>query len=215
MEHDLEKKYYEKLALKLLKYTLDIDITNFKDKEEPDWHNDKDSVGIEVTIVDESLRFYRELEKVDKVDANKVKKFNKRYIKNGGRIITKKEADCMGLECSFKFNDNYVYIIPAYDNNFENINKAIKNKTEKLNNNYKLFKQNGLFIFSHIRTRKELFKEELNEIIKIQSKSEKKFDFIYICLTDCIVIFDLKNNVCNVKEFDKNKFNNIAFEISE
>lgn len=206
MKHDLEKKYYEQLALKILEFVVYIDVANLKNKEEPDWHNDKDSVGIEITIADESLRFYRELEKVDKVDTNKVKKFNKRYIRNGGRVITKQEAYCIGIECSFKFNNNYVYIIPAYDNNFENINKAIKNKTEKLNKNYKLFNQNNLFVFSHIRTRKELFQEELNEIIEIESKFEKKFNFIYICLTDCIAIFDLENKVYDVKEFNISKF---------
>lgn len=217
MNHNLEKKYYEELAFNLLKAILDVDITNFNNYDRPDLQNVKDSIGIEVTRADESLGFYEQLERIDKVDADKTKQFNKKFIKNGGRVISKKEADCIGIECSFKLNENYVYIIPCNNNNFEKINEVIENKIKKINNNdnYKLFKQNDLFVFSHIRTRKELFQGELNKITEIQSKFEKKFDFIYICLTNCIVIFNLKNNSYNIKKFDKNKYNNIAFEISE
>lgn len=214
MEHNLEKEYYEQLALNLLESILRIDVSNFDDYEEPDWQNDKDSIGIEITRDDESLKFYKELENVDKVNTVEVEKFNKRYRKNGGTVMTKGEAKSIGIEGGSEFNENYVYIIPSYNNNFDDINNKIKNKIKKLNNNYKLFKQNNLFIFSHIRTKKELFKEELDKIIEIQSENNK-FDFIYICLTDCIVTFDLNNKIYNVKEFDKSKFNDIALKARE
>ena len=45
MDHDNEKKYFELLALMLLKEYTKIDINNFENKEEPDWQDEKNSVG--------------------------------------------------------------------------------------------------------------------------------------------------------------------------
>ncbi len=71
MKHDTEKKYFELFALKLLEKYINIDINDFADKEEPDWQNEINSVGIEVTRNSLGTKFWRELEKVDKPISDK------------------------------------------------------------------------------------------------------------------------------------------------
>lgn len=217
--HDLEKKYFEKFALNLLERYMNINISNFKDCEEPDWQDELNSIGIEVTRDSIGTKFWADLEKVQgkKIPEKDLKKFNSKFKANGGRVITKKQASIIGIDkCSFGFNDKYVYIIPCYTDGFERINKIIDNKTRKLNNNYKQkINDNRLFIFSPILVKGNMAEQELDEIIKIQKGKDRNFNIIYVCILHEIYIFDMLENKWNMVRMDKIEFDEISRKSSD
>lgn len=214
MKHNEEKKYFEKFALNLLKEYKNIDISNFKDDEEPDWQDEINSMGIEVTRDSVGTKFWADLEKVKdkKISDKKVKEFNKKFIVNGGRILDKKTASIIGIDkCSFGYNDNLVYIIPSYSNSFERINIIIKEKTKKLNDHYKeKIQDNRLFIFSPMLINKDMAAEELIEIKNNQINLKRNFNIIYVCILYEIYTFDLIKNELNVIKMDEIQFNKIS-----
>ena len=216
MKHDEEKKYFEKFALNLLKEYKNIDISNFKDDEEPDWQDEKNSTGIEVTRDSVGTKFWADLEKVKdkKISDKKVKEFNKRFKANGGRILDKKTASIIGIEeCSFGYNNNFVYIIPSYNNSFDRINIIIKEKTEKLNAHYKeTIQDNRLFIFSPMLINKEMADEELIEMKNNQIKFNRNFNIIFVCILQEIYTFDLIKNEWNAIKMDEMEFNKISID---
>lgn len=216
MKHNEEKKYFEKFALNLLKEYKKIDISNFKDKEEPDWQDEKNSIGIEVTRDSIGTKFWADLEKVKdkKISDKKIKEFNKKFKANGGRILDKKTASIIGIEkCSFGYNDNYVYIIPSYNNSFDRINIIINEKTEKMNDHYKeTIQDNRLFIFSPMLINKEMADEELIEIKNNQIKFKRNFNIIYVCILHEIYTFDLIKNEWNAIKMDEMQFNKISID---
>lgn len=218
-KHDSEKKYFEKFALNLLEKYINISISNFKESEEPDWQDEFNNVGIEVTRDSIGTKFWADIEKVEgkKIPDKDLKKFNGKFKANGGRIITKELATIIGIEdCSFGFNDKYVYIIPSYKNGFERINEIIINKTKKLNKNYKeIIKDNRLFIFSPILVKGKMAEEELNEIIKIQNEYNRNFNIIYVCILHEIYIFNMQTNKWNLIKMNEEEFNRISRKSSE
>lgn len=221
MDHDNEKKYFELLALMLLKEYTKIDINNFENKEEPDWQDEKNGVGIEVTNTNEGRQFWEELEKVKKpVPDNKIKNFNKRFEKNGGRVIPQELAKIIFGENhskdSFGFNEKYFYIIPCYNDDFSTVNKSISIKTLKLNKNYNLnIKDNRLFIFTPILVTKEMLENELTVILKKQDEFEKKFNVIYICLLSDLYIFNINKKKCEHIKMQKERVEQISIEASK
>ena len=216
MKHDEEKKYFEKFALNLLKEYKNIDISNFKDDEEPDWQDEINSIGIEVTRDSVGTKFWADLEKVKdkKIPDKKVKEFNKKFKANGGRVLDKKAASIIGIEkCGFGYNDNFVYIIPSYNNSFDRINIIIKEKAEKLNNHYKeTIQDNRLFIFSPMLINKEMADKELIEIKNNQINLKRKFNIVYVCILHDIYTFDLIKNEWNVIKMDEKEFNKISID---
>lgn len=219
MSHDEEKKYFEKFALNLLKEYKNIDISNFEHKEKPDWQDETNSIGIEVTRDSIGTKFWADLEKVKdkKIPDKKIKDFNKKFEKNGGRILDKEIASIMGIEkCSFGYNDRFVYIIPSYSDDFGRVNKKIEEKINKLNDIYeKKIQDNRLFIFSPILINKEMADEELIEIKNIQLNSRRKFNIIYVCILHEIYTFDFIKNKWDVIKMDENQFNNISINSSK
>lgn len=214
MEHDLEKRYFEKFAMNLLKEYKNLDIENFEKKEKPDWQDKLNNIGIEVTRDSIGTKFWADLEKVkdEKIPDEKIESFNKKFRKNGGRILDTKTATIMGIEkCSFGYNEKYVYIIPCHTDSFDRINLIIKEKTEKLNNIYnKVILDNRLFIFSPILINREMADEELKEIKNIQLNYKRNFNIIYVCILHEIYTFDLIKNEWNVTKMDEEIFNTIS-----
>lgn len=218
-KHDSEKKYFERFAINLLERYINMDISKFKTCEEPDWQDEFNNIGIEVTRDSIGTKFWADIEKVQgkKILDKDLKKFNNKFKANGGRIITKELASIIGIEdCSFGFNDKYVYIIPSYKNRFERINEIIINKTKKLNKNYKeTIKDNRLFIFSPILVKGKMAEEELNEIIKIQKEYNRNFNIIYVCILHEIYIFNMQTNKWNLIKMNEEEFNRISRKSSE
>ena len=214
-EHNLDKDYQELLALEILNHFSEIKIENFKKGESPDWHNIVKSIGIEVVNVDLSRKFFADLKHFDINNIKNIKKFNKKYKENGGTIISKKTAKCIGIKSSsFSFNDS-VYLLPVYDDNFKNVNKEIKIKLEKLKN-YKDFKDNRLLAFAYniVHYYKEL-DIELKELIELCENYEKKFNIIYVCLLDQLIIFDLVKNKYTTKMFQEPNYDGLIWKAYE
>lgn len=218
-EHNSEKKYFERFAINLLKKYINIDISTFKNLEKPDWQDEFNSIGIEVTRDSIGTKFWADIEKVQgkKIADKDLKKFNSRFKANGGRIITKEIAFIIGIKkCSFGFNDRYVYIIPSYTDDFKRIDRIIVEKTKKLNKNYnKTISDNRLFVFSPILVNREIVEEELVQMKNIQNEYDRRFNIIYVCTLYNIYIFNIKENKVGIVEMDKEEFNKISIKSSK
>lgn len=186
MNHDDKKKYFELFALKILKEYQNVEIEKLIHDEKTDWQDINNSIGIEITRNSIGTQFWSELEKVKKPILDKdIEKFNKRFRKNGGRVIQIEQARIIFNDKykkdSFGFNEKYFYIIPVYNDDFSEINRSLKEKLKKLNEIYKEMKDNRLFIFSPIYANKEMIENELQNIINIQNDKKKKIQYS-LCL---------------------------------
>lgn len=197
MGHNIEKKKFELFALSLLGRYANIDVKNFESKESPDWQDKVNSIGIEITQNDEGAKFWKDLEKVKRpVPDSKIKKFNKKFLQNGGRIYDKKTAGIIfgNQDDGFGFSKNYYYIIPVYPDDFSEVNKSIECKLKKLNNNYNPeISDNRLFVLSSSMVTRDMVEEELKEMVTIQQEYKRKFSMVYVRLSEDLCIFDLVN----------------------
>lgn len=217
MNHDDEKDYFEILALKILKEYQNIDIKKLIHDEKPDWQNLSDSIGIEITRNAIGTQFWSELEQVKKPVSDKnIEKFNNRFKKNGGNVITIEQArkifNDKDIKDGFGFNDKYLYIIPSYNDDFSEVNRGLNKKLKKLNEIYKEMKDNRLFIFSTIHTNKEMIENELQNIINIQNGKKRKFNIVYVCLLYELIVFNLNENNWKCIQMNKDVFYKLSEE---
>ena len=220
MNHDDEKKYFELFALKILKEYQNVEIEKLIHDEKPDWQDINNSIGIEITRNSIGTQFWSELEKAKKPIPDKdIAKFNKRFRKNGGSVITIEQARIIfndkEVKDSFGFNDKYLYIIPSYNDDFSEINKSITEKVKKLNSIYKEMQDNRLFIFSPIYATEKMIENELQNIIKIQSEKKRKFNIVYVCLLHELIVFNIKENSYKCIQMDKDVFNKLSEEANK
>ncbi len=170
--------------------------------EKPDFRND--NFGLEITRVDQSLEFQGFISKVNNsCNKTNIKKFNKTFKNKGGRIIKKDNPiiNTLNIKDTFYFNDDYIYIIPGYKNDFSLINKAINNKLKKLNTNYdENIAHYYLGIFTTIHTTKFDLENEFKEIKIIQSKFNKKYEKIAIIFLDKICEYNFNDNKYKIIE---------------
>lgn len=209
--------YEELLALQILNKFLNLDITNFIKSESPDWKNDNENIGLEVTIVDDAKKFFSELEKINKNRIKDKDKFRKRYIKNGGYAIPKETAQMLNLKSSMiDIGDGYFYLTYSQNNNFEKINRQFINKIEKLNNNFYPFKDNRLFIFSTVYVVDDKrIKNELETLILESSKYKYKYNVIYMILLHKLCVFDLENKKYTHMNIDKKLMDEINIDVEK
>ena len=207
------KKKFELFALSLLGRYASIEVKNFESKESPDFQDSVNSIGIEVTKNDEGAKFWKDLEKVKRpVPDSKIKKFNKKFLRNGGRICDKKTAGIIfgNQDDGFDFNKNHYYIIPSYPDDFSEVNKSIECKLKKLNNNYNHeISDNRLFVLSSSMVTRDMVEEELKEMVTIQQEYKRKFSMVYVWLSEDLYIFDLVN-----LKWEKIKIDNDYFQKS-
>ena len=220
MNHDDKKKYFELFALKILKEYQNVEIEKLIHDEKTDWQDKNNSIGIEITRNSIGTQFWSELEKVNKPIPDKdIEKFNKRFRKNGGRVIPIEQAriifDDKDKKDSFRFNEKYFYIIPVYNDDFSEINRSLKEKLKKLNEIYKEMNDNRLFIFSPIYANKEMIENELQNIINIQNDKKRKFNIVYVCLLHELLVFNLNENDWKCIQMDKDVFNKLSEETNK
>jgi len=218
MDHDNEKKYFELFALKILKEYQNLEMEKFIQAEKPDWQDLDSSIGIEITRNSVGTKFWSDLEKVKKPIID-IEEFNRRFKKNGGTIIPIEQARIIfndkDIKDGFGFNDNYFYIIPSYNDDFSEINRIINKKLKKLNNNYKEMIDNRLFVFSPIYANEEMIKNELQSIVNIQEGMERKFDIVYVCLLNKLIVFNIKEDSWKCIKMDREIFDKLSLEASE
>lgn len=215
MNHNSDKEHFEYLIKNMLQHYNLID-SGLHKSEKPDFRND--NLGLEVTRADQTLEFEGFISKYNKDNIGKIKKFNKNFEKLGGRVLRKTDpvVKILGLHDTFHYHEDYIYIIPGYSETFDFVNKKIEDKLIRLNSIYdEDIKHYYLGIFTTIYTREDNIKEELNEIIKLQSNRDKKFERIIIIFIDKLCEFDLLNNSYNIIENTNEQLNNISIKTHE
>lgn len=215
MDHNSNKEHFEYLVKNMLQHYNLID-SDLHKSEKPDFRND--NLGLEVTRADQTLGFEGFISKYNKYNIGNIKKFNKNFEKLGGRVLRKTDpvVKILDLHDTFHYHEDYIYIIPGYSETFDFVNKKIEDKLIRLNSIYdEDIKHYYLGIFTTIYTREDNIKEELNEIIKLQSNRDKKFEKIIIIFIDKLCEFDLLNNTYNIIENTNKQLNNISIKTHE
>lgn len=215
MNHNSDKEHFEYLIKNMLQHYNLID-SDLHKSEKPDFRND--NLGLEVTRADQTLGFEGFISKYNKNNIGNIKKFNKNFEKLGGRVLRKTDpvVKILDLHDTFHYHEDYIYIIPGYSETFDFVNKKIEDKLIRLNSIYdEDIKHYYLGIFTIIYTREDNIKEELNEIIKLQSNYDKKFEKIIIIFIDKLCEFDLLNNTYNIIENTNEQLNNISIKTHE
>ncbi len=215
MNHNSDKEHFEYLIKNMLQHYNLID-SDLHKSEKPDFRND--NLGLEVTRADQTLGFEGFISKYNKDNIGNIKKFNKNFEKLGGRVLRKTDpvVKILDLHNTFHYHENYVYIIPGYSETFDFVNKKIEDKLIRLNSIYdEDIKQYYLGIFTTIYAREDNIKEELNEIIKLQSYYDKNFEKIIIIFIDKLCEFDLLNNTYRIIENTNEQLNNISIKTHE
>ncbi len=215
MDHNSNKEHFEYLVKNMLQHYNLID-SDLHKSEKPDFRND--NLGLEVTRADQTLGFEGFISKYNKDNIGNIKKFNKNFEKLGGRVLRKTDpvVKILDLHDTFHYHEDYIYIIPGYSETFDFVNKKVEDKLIRLNSIYNEdIKHYYLGIFTTIYTREDNIKEELNEIIKLQSNCDKKFEKIIIIFIDKLCEFDLLNNTYNIIENTNEQLNNISIKTHE
>ena len=215
MNHNSDKEHFEYLIKNMLQHYNLIN-SDLHKSEKPDFRND--NLGLEVTRADQTLGFEGFISKYNKDNIGNIKKFNKNFEKLGGRVLRKTDpvVKILDLHDTFHYHEDYIYIIPGYSETFDFVNKKIEDKLIRLNSIYdEDIKHYYLGIFTTIYTREDNIKEELNEIIKLQSNRDKKFEKIIIIFIDKLCEFDLLNNTYNIIENTNKQLNNISIKTHE
>ena len=215
MDHNSNKEHFEYLIKNMLQHYNLID-SDLHKSEKPDFRND--NLGLEVTRADQTLGFEGFISKYNKDNIGNIKKFNKNFEKLGGRVLRKTDpvVKILDLHDTFHYHEDYIHIIPGYSETFDFVNKKIEDKLIRLNSIYNEdIKHYYLGIFTTIYTREDNIKEELNEIIKLQSNCDKKFEKIIIIFIDKLCEFDLLNNTYNIIENTNEQLNNISIKTHE
>ncbi len=215
MNHNSDKEHFEYLIKNMLQHYNLID-SDLHKSEKPDFRND--NLGLEVTRADQTLGFEGFISKYNKDNISNIKKFNKNFEKLGGRVLRKTDpiVKILDLHDTFHYHEDYIYIIPGYSETFDFVNKKIEDKLIRLNSIYdEDIKNYYLGIFTTIYTCEDNIKEELNEIIKLQSNYDKKFEKIIIIFIDKLCEFDLLNNTYNIIENTNEQLNNISIKTYE
>lgn len=215
MNHNSDKEHFEYLIKNMLQHYNLID-SDLHKSEKPDFRYD--NLGLEVTRADQTLGFEGFISKYNKDNISNIKKFNKNFEKLGGRVLRKTDpiVKILDLHDTFHYHEDYIYIIPGYSETFDFVNKKIEDKLIRLNSIYgEDIKNYYLGIFTTIYTCEDNIKEELNEIIKLQSNYDKKFEKIIIIFIDKLCEFDLLNNTYNIIENTNEQLNNISIKTYE
>ncbi len=183
-------KFDDCYAKLILEICYDKFKNNISIKDKPDLRSPKNNIGIEVTNImgqgkKESLTLWYKNPSVSE--------------SNQKRNITRMEQ----LGVTFE-NGVPRFPIIKYDKGLDSkpyleLYKAIKNKIQKLNSGYEIFKSNELFIFS------DLFLAPFDEIRLVDrikdsmSEGKIKFDVIYILAFDKLLCYDFNKNTCEQK----------------
>lgn len=173
----LDKEYWETLAKLILEHFFPEKFYNLLvDGEKPDLRNIGADIGIEVTSV--------ENEKSREIDSL----YSRQYAY--GNNVQKEKALKRIKELGGKPKEFFL-MHPVVNRDIGKIYTAVKTKTQKLNKDYQIFKENDLFIFNENIILDAELPEILNNIV-VNSVHDKTFDNIYIyCLGSDLYTFNI------------------------
>lgn len=194
------KKYYEGYAKCNLFINYCSDYKKLRKKESPDFQNEKLDVGIEVTRA------------ISTEDGQALNTINEYFGKNLSGKFIKNEINAKYYgKFKYKietFDDDTAYYREDYnkENKKNEIEIAIKSKLNKLNNKYKIFKTNCLYVFGGTcLIEKDILESVMTDIQKINLKN--KFDIIFVNAVDMLYIMNFNEN--SIKEIEINELDNI------
>jgi hypothetical protein len=184
---ELSKEYWETFAKLILEnYYPDKFFNLSVDNEKPDLRNEDANIGIEVTSVEN-----KESREIDSL-------YSGPYF-HGDEI--QKEKALRQIEKLGGKVEKYFLMHPVRNRDLNKIYTAVKLKTHKLNNNYKVFKKNYLLIFDT----NLIVDQELSEMLKNiteNSIENVSFDAVFLyCFGGDLYEFNISKNT--YKHFEK------------
>ena len=148
------------------------------DGECPDLRNELADLGVEVTNVENSKS--RELDSL----------YTRRYSRGDNK--QREQAAKRIKELGGKIKEFFL-LLPVRDRSLAGIYQAVKEKTTKLNQNYKIFAKNFLFIFTTEHIEDEELPEMMREISDSASGNKKHFSGVIVRhLGERLYWFDLE-----------------------
>ena len=184
--------YYECLAKLILEKMFPNEFENLEILHKPDLQDDKNGIGVEVTIA---------RNKVQEENESLYAKIESGQVRNRDKAIEK-------INNSYKpyamYVDGILVGIPDNDD-FERIFKSFSEKIKKLNDDgYKKYMENYLFVYSDILANQQMLNQAISEMNNIQTKHKIRFQKVFVCVPQYIYILNLeskKGESMDIKSF--------------
>ena len=178
------KEYMEWYAVLSLVYCYEKKLHMFFDckEEEPDWQSEKLDIGLEVT------------EALEPEEGRKRSVINRHFGKNQEGDIVKQQIEKSYPEYSDQIGvvDGKAYFFESYDTPSK-INQTldtIKSKTKKLNDHYKIFSNNWLYIFTpHLFLDSDILQIQF-DYLEYATQFPVKFDKIFFNLQSELIVLN-------------------------
>ena len=190
---NLKVKYEECLAKIILETLFGDEFKNLEvDCERPDLQSEDMSVGVEVTISENTKQ--KEAESL----YSKVEYGLARNTQYAIKKIKKLGA---------KYEDGILIGIPDSDS-FDRILKSFKHKLENMNKDgFSIFKKNYLLIHSSIYATSEMIDNAIITMCEMQENENHQFNKVYIVVPRFIYICDLIHKSSHVINIEEGQYN--------
>ncbi len=179
-----EKLFNEIYAVASLKYLWPKYEPGFVKSESPDWINESMGFGLEVS---QALL----------PEDGQAASFLEKYLGRPRTEIPASAGEYYGERLYF-YNGRFWAILPKKDEAQDYVYKAeyrFDCKLEKLNRNYNVCRENGLYLFLHPKEKENVDARLLFDYIKQKQEKEKdKFSWVFLNCTDIIYICDIPND---------------------
>lgn len=173
--------YYECLAKLILEKMFPNEFENLEILDKPDLQDDKNGIGVEVTIA---------RNKDQEENESLYAKIESGQVRNRDKAIEK-------INNSSKLYAMYVdgILVGISDNDdFERIFESFSEKIKKLNDDgYKKYMENYLFVYSDICANQQMLYQAISKMNNIQSKHKIKFQKVFVCVPQYMYILNLEN----------------------
>lgn len=173
--------YYECLAKLILEKMFPNEFENLEILDKPDLQDDKNGIGVEVTIA---------RNKDQEENESLYAKIESGQVRNRDKAIEK-------INNSSKLYAMYVdgILVGISDNDdFERIFESFSEKIKKLNDDgYKKYMENYLFVYSDICANQQMLNQAISKMNNIQSKHKIKFQKVFVCVPQYMYILNLEN----------------------
>ena len=148
------------------------------DGESPDLQNDK--IGVEVMNIESSVS--QEIGSL----------YSRKYTYGD---VSQRERAARRIRALGGVIGDFYLLHPTYNRDLGRIYKAVENKVQKLNTNYRVFQENNLFLFSEELILDQEMQDIFGRIVDCMSQHRVVFDSIYLCyLGGDFYEFNIKDN---------------------
>lgn len=196
--------YYECLAKLILEKMFPNEFENLEILDKPDLQDDKNGIGVEVTIARNKVQEENE-SLYAKIESGQVRNRDKAIEKiNNSYKPCVMYVDGQEIREPDRYNNGILVGIPDNDD-FERIFKSFSEKIKKLNDDgYKKYMENHLFVYSDILANQQMLNQAISEMNNIQTKHKIRFQKVFVCVPQYIYILNLeskKGESMDIKSF--------------